>query len=131
MQTILDRIEMQLSEARQAAELAEAKADAKETELKRINESIERTRKIDDLMKPLSKDKANVMKQLLESTPTDRLEAAFKKYLSPVMDGKSTAPVKTVIAESKTAVTGDRTTKTEQTSNNVIEIRRLAGLTTN
>ena len=131
MQTILDRIEMQLSEARQAAELAEAKADAKETELKRINESIERTRKIDDLMKPLSKDKANVMKQLLESTPTDRLEAAFKKYLSPVMDGKSTAPVKTVIAESKTAITGDRTTKTEQTSNNVIEIRRLAGLTTN
>ena len=131
MQTILDRIEMQLSEARQAAELAEAKADAKETELKRINESIERTRKIDDLMKPLSKDKANVMKQLLESTPTDRLEAAFKKYLSPVMDGKATAPVKTVIAESKTAVTGDRTTKTEQTSNNVIEIRRLAGLTTN
>ena len=131
MQTILDRIEMQLSEARQAAELAEAKADAKETELKRINESIERTRKIDDLMKPLSKDKANVMKQLLESTPTDRLEAAFKKYLSPVMDGKATAPAKTVIAESKTAVTGDRTTKTEQTSNNVIEIRRLAGLTTN
>ena len=131
MQTILDRIEMQLSEARQAAELAEAKADAKETELKRINESIERTRKIDDLMKPLSKDKANVMKQLFESTPTDRLEAEFKKYLSPVMDGKATAPAKTVIAESKTAVTGDRTTKTEQTSNNVIEIRRLAGLTTN
>lgn len=132
MQTILDRIEMQLSEARQAAELAEAKADAKETELKRINESIERTRKIDDLMKPLSRDKANVMKQLLESTPTDRLEAAFKKYLSPVMDGKATAPAKTVIAESKTTVTGDRTTKTESTaSNNVIEIRRLAGLTTN
>ena len=129
MQTILDRIEMQLSEARQAAELAEAKADAKETELKRINESIERTRKIDDLMKPLSRDKANVMKQLLESTPTDRLEAAFKKYLSPVMDGKASAPQKTVIAESKTEVTGDRATKTDQTSNNVFDIRRLAGLT--
>jgi hypothetical protein len=81
-------------------------------------------------MKPLSKDKANVMKQLLESTPTDRLEAAFKKYLTPVMEGKATAPVKTVIAESKSTVTGDRTTKTESTaSNNVIEIRRLAGLT--
>ena len=132
MQTILDRIEMQLSEARQAAELAEAKADAKETELKRINESMDRTRKIDELMKPLSKDKANVMKQLLESTPTDRLEAAFKKYLTPVMEGKATAPAKTVIAESKSIVTGDRTTKTESTaSNNVIEIRRLAGLTTN
>jgi hypothetical protein len=129
MQSVLDRIEMQLSEAREAAELAEAKAQAKETELKRINESMDRNRKIDELMKPLSKEKANVMKQLLESTPTDRLEAAFKKYLTPVMEGKATAPVKTVIAESKSEVTGDRATKAEQASNNVFDIRRLAGLT--
>ena len=129
MQSFIARMERQLSEARNATELAEAKAEAKATEVKRINESIERTRKIEELMKPLSKDKANVMKQLLESTPTDRLEAAFKKYLSPVMDGKATAPQKTVIAESKSEVTGDRATKTEQTSNNVFDIRRLAGLT--
>jgi hypothetical protein len=130
MQSILDRIEMQLSEAREAAELAEAKAQAKDAEVKRINESIERDRKMTDLLAPLSKEKANVMKQLLESTPTDRLEAAFKKYLTPVMEGKASAPQKTVIAESKTEVTGDRTTKTEPTvNNNVIEIRRLAGLT--
>ena len=129
MQSFIARMERQLSEARNATELAEAKAEAKATEVKRINESIERNRKIEELMKPLSKDKANVMKQLLESTPTDRLEAAFKKYLSPVMDGKATAPQKTVIAESKSEVTGDRATKTEQTSNNVFDIRRLAGLT--
>jgi len=129
MQTILDRIEMQLSEARQAAELAEAKAKAKETEIRRINESIERKSKIEELMKPLSKDKANVMKQLLESTPTDRLEAAFKKYLTPVMEGHAPAATKTVVTESKTEVTGDRATKTEQASNNVFDIRRLAGLT--
>ena len=129
MQSFIARMERQLSEARNATELAEAKAEAKATEVKRINESIERTRKIEELMKPLSKDKANVMKQLLESTPTDRLEAAFKKYLSPVMDGKASAPQKTVIAESKTEVTGDRATKTDQTSNNVFDIRRLAGLT--
>ena len=115
MQSVIDRIEQQLSEAREAAELAEAKATAKETEIKRINEAIVRDRKIEELMKPLSKEKANVMKQLLESTPTDRLEAAFKKYLTPVMEGKAAAPQKTVIAESKTEVTGDRTTKTEPT----------------
>jgi len=129
MQSFIARMERQLSEARNATELAEAKANAKATEVKRINESIERKNKIEELMKPLSKDKANVMKQLLESTPTDRLEAAFKKYLSPVMDGKASAPQKTVIAESKTEVTGDRATKTDQTSNNVFDIRRLAGLT--
>jgi len=130
MQSFIARMERQLSEARDAKELAEAKAEAKSTEIKRINESMERTRKIDELMKPLSKEKANVMKQLLESTPTDRLEAAFKKYLTPVMEGKASAPAKTVVTESKTsAVTGDRATKTEQTSNNVFDIRRLAGLT--
>jgi hypothetical protein len=130
MQSILDRIEQQLVEAREAAEAAEAIAEAKSAEVQRINESIERDRKMTNLLAPLSKEKANVMKQLLESTPTDRLEAAFKKYLTPVMEGKASAPQKTVIAESKTEVTGDRTTKTDSSvNNNVIEIRRLAGLT--
>ena len=129
MQSVIDRIEQQLVHAQEAAELAEAKAEAKEAEIKRISESIERDRKMTELCAPLGKDKANVMKQLLESTPTDRLEAAFKKYLTPVMEGKTAAPQKTVIAESKTEVTGDRTNKTDPTvNNNVIEIRRLAGL---
>lgn len=130
MQSSIAMMEQKLQEARQAAELAEATAKAKEVEIKRINENVERNNKLNELLKPLSKEKANVMKQLLESTPTDRLEATFKKYLTPVMEGH--APVvqpKTVISESKTEVTGDRATKTEQTSNNVIEIRRLAGLT--
>ena len=132
MQSVLDRIEMQLSEAREAAELAEAKAHAKETELRRINESMERNRKIDELMKPLSKEKANVMKQLLESTPTDRLEAAFKKYLTPVMEGHAPVTSKTVVTETKTTeVTGDRATKQDQSNNNIFDIRRLAGLKTN
>lgn len=130
MQRAIDMMESQVQQAREAAELAEATANAKETEIRRINETIERHNKINELMQPLSKDKANVMKQLLESTPTDRLEAAFKKYLTPVMEGKAYAPQKNVIAESKAEVTGDRTVKTEQ-SNNIIEIRRLAGLKTN
>ena len=131
MQSFIDSIQSQLVEAREAAELAEAKATAKETEIKRINEAIVRDRKIEELMKPLSKEKANVMKQLLESTPTDRLEAAFKKYLTPVMEGKASAPQRTVIAESKSEITGDRVSKIDSTSsNNIIEIRRLAGLKT-
>jgi hypothetical protein len=130
MQSFIDKMEQQLTEARGAVELAEAQAEAKATEIKRITETIDRNRKIEDLMKPLSKDKANVMKQLLESTPTDRLEAAFKKYLTPVMEGKATATEKIIIAEAKTEITGDRIVKSEQSSN-IIEIRRLAGLRTN
>jgi len=131
LQSFIEKMEQQLSESREAAKLAEAKAEAKQAEIKRINENIERTNKINVLMAPLSKEKANVMKQLLESTPTDRLEAAFKKYLTPVMEGQATAAPKTVVTEAKTSeVTGDRTSKTDYAaSNNVIEIRRLAGLT--
>ena len=102
-------------------------------EIKRINETIERETKLNDLMKPLSKEKANVMKQLLESTPTDRLEAAFKKYLTPVMEGHApVVAVKTALNEAKTEVTGNRTTTQEQSrNNNIYDIRRLAGLSSN
>ena len=131
MMLTIEKMGRQISEARESAELAEAKAEAKETEIRRINEAIERNGKIDELMKPLSKEKANVMKQLLESTPTDRLEAAFKKYLTPVMEGHAPVAPKTVVTESKTAVTGNRPTTTDPLNNNIIEMRRLAGLKTN
>jgi hypothetical protein len=129
MQGAIDMMESKIRYAVEAAELAEAKANAKETEIKRITESIERHNKISHLMQPLSKEKANVMKQLLETCPTDRLEAAFKKYLAPVMEGN--APVttrKTVVTESMTEITGNRTSTQEQSNSNIVEIRRLAGL---
>jgi hypothetical protein len=132
MQSFIERMEQQLSEARESAEIANANAQAKETEIRRINEAIERHNKINELMTPLSKEKANVMKQLLESTPTDRLEAAFKKYLTPVMEGHAPVPAaKPVLNEAKTAVTGDRVIKQDQLSSNIFDIRRLAGLKTN
>ena len=133
MQSFIERMTQQLSEAREATELAEATAQAKETEIRRINEAIERHNKINELMQPLSKEKANVMKQLLESTPTDRLEAAFKKYLTPVMEGHAPVPAaKTALNEAKTEVTGNRTTTQDQSrNNNIYDIRRLAGLQSN
>lgn len=123
-------MEQKLSAVARKAELAEAAVKAKDVEIKRINESVQRETKLLGLLKSLSKDKAIVMKQLLESTPTDRLDTAFKKYLTPVMEGFAPTASKTLLSESKTSVTGDRVTKSDTTSNNnVIEIRRLAGLT--
>jgi hypothetical protein len=131
MLNALAKMESTVSEANQQRELAEAAAAKKQAEINRINESIQRKDKLDGLLKPLSKDKAEVMKSLLESVPTARLEDAFKKYLGPVMDNRAPAN-KTVIAEAHVAVTGNREDKTESPkSNNIIEIRRLAGLTTN
>jgi hypothetical protein len=72
------------------------------------------------------------MKSLLESTNTDNLEVAFKKYLKPVMEGAAPV-VKKQIVESHTEVTGDRAATADQKehSNNIVEIRRLAGLASN
>ena len=102
----------------------------KDAEIRKINESIARNGKLNELLSPLSKDKAAVMSQLLESVPTDKLDAAFKKYLNPVMEGNAPAPTeKKVIAESRVEVTGDRASKSETAQNsNIIEMKRLAGL---
>jgi hypothetical protein len=125
-------MEQKLEEAKQAAELAESRAAVKDAEIRRINESAERQSKLNELLKPLSKEKADVMKSLLESTSTDRLEVAFKKYLKPVMEG-SAPVVKQQIVESHTEVTGDRQATPDQKmhNNNIVEIKRLAGLTNN
>ena len=72
------------------------------------------------------------MRDLLESVQTDKLQPAFEKYLPAVLNNtpvKKAAP-KAVLSEGK-VVTGDKTAKVSapvQDVNNVIEIKRLAGL---
>ena len=60
-----------------------------------------------------------------------KLQAAFEKYLPAVLNNTVSKPVaKTMIAESRTTVTGDKTAKVSapDDTTNVIEIKRLAGL---
>jgi hypothetical protein len=94
---------------------------------------VAREGKINDLLKTISKEKAAVMSTLLESVPTDKLDAAFKKYLKPVMEGTglTEAPAKQQIVESHTEVTGDRAVKSDPVQTNIVEMRRLAGLVRN
>ena len=84
------------------------------------------------LLKPLNKEKAAVMSELLESVQTDKLQAAFDKYLPAVLNNSTARPIaekSVMLAESRQVVTGDKTVKpTEATDNNVGELRRLAGL---
>ena len=130
----IELMSRQISEARDAQELAMTEVKAKEVEIRKINESIARNGKLNELLGPLSKDKAAVMSQLLESVPTDKLDAAYKKYLNPVMEGNAPkVETKKTIIESKTEVTGDRAVKPEQkeASSNIIEMKRLAGLIKN
>jgi hypothetical protein len=108
---------------------AKAVVESKERELRIIKESNERESTMDELLRPLNKDKQEVMRNLLESVQTPRLKNAFEKYLPAVLEDRSVKARK-VIAESVTSVTGDKTTvpSVSEDRSNVIDLKRLAGL---
>ena len=108
---------------------AKAVVESKERELRIIKESNERESTLDELLRPLNKEKQEVMRNLLESVQTPRLKNAFEKYLPAVLEDRSVKARK-VIAESVTSVTGDKTTvpSVSEDRSNVIDLKRLAGL---
>lgn len=109
---------------------AKALAESKDKQIAAINESIAREKTVNELLKPLAKEKANLMESLLEGVPTAKLKTTYDKYLPAVMNGGG----KVALTESVTSeVTGNRTAKVQETSrddegNNIIEMKRLAGL---
>lgn len=119
-----------LAEASEAVEQKSALVEAKNREIANINDTISRQTKLNELMKPLSADKANVMASLLESVATEKLETSFQKYLPAVLNGGKIEGRK-AINESVKEVTGDRAPTKAQDSqdSNIVEMRRLAGLT--
>jgi hypothetical protein len=50
---------------------------------------MERKEKMAEMLKPLGKEKSEVMSQLLESVSTAKLEGFFNKYLPHVMADKA------------------------------------------
>jgi len=97
-----------------------------------ITESNARKSKLEDLCAPLNEEKREIMMNLLESVQTSRIESAFEKYLPAVLAEGKAKTDKSVLAESKTEVTGDKSAKVatheKVVDNNVIDIKRLAGL---
>ena len=118
-----------LSEAIKLTMKAKVLVENKERELRMIKESNERESTMDELLRPLNKEKQEVMRNLLESVQTTRLKNAFEKYLPAVLEDRSVKARK-VIAESVTSVTGDKTTvpSVSEDRSNVIDLKRLAGL---
>ena len=84
------------------------------------------------MIQPLAKDQREIMIDLLESVQTGKLKTQFDKYLPAVIDGNTPAK-KAVLTEGK-EITGNReetnVSSQQQTevNNNVIDIKRLAGL---
>jgi hypothetical protein len=124
----------QLEEATKIADEKAALVESKEHEIKRIREENQRQSVMEELLSPLNDEKRAVMRDLLESVQTSRLKNAYEKYLPAVLAENSVKAQKKVITENVRSVTGDKQTgpAAEQTDdvvdNNVIELRRLAGL---
>jgi hypothetical protein len=127
---VLDTKDKQLAEARTFAVKAKRLAESKDGEVKRLVESRDRAQVLHTLVGPLSKGQREIMTDLLESVQTSRLNTAFNKYLPSVIDGNSpTKKQKAPLTEGK-EITGNRKqdTMTSKADNNVLDIRRLAGL---
>ena len=120
-----------LSEAIKLTMKAKVLVENKERELRMIKESNERESTMDELLRPLNKEKQEVMRNLLESVQTNRLKNAFEKYLPAVLEDRSLKARK-VISEQVSAVTGDKTvpqkSESDDDRSNVIDLKRLAGL---
>lgn len=121
-----------LDEATRVADEKSKLVESKDREIAVIKHTIKREQKLNEMLKPLAAEKASVMSSLLENVSTDRLEDAFKKYLPAVMNGSSAKITndRKIVNESVTTVTGNRAAKAQDldTNENIVEIRRLAGL---
>ena len=129
---MLAQKDRKLDEAIKLTTRAKTLVESKERELRIIKESNVRENTLDDLLRPLNKEKQDVMRNLLESVQTSRLKNAFEKYLPAVLEDRGTKASK-VIVESKSEVTGDKTAarvqdEDTQSASNVFELKRLAGI---
>jgi len=102
--------------------------------LKRVNERAERNTVMADLLKPLSKDKRELMSNLLESVATSKLTVAYDKYIGTVLNETVSTTKRTTqkLNESRTSeVTGDKTSTHDQNTESnadIINLKKLAGI---
>jgi hypothetical protein len=118
---VVDETTLKLKDAEKAVEEKKAVIESKEAEAKRQSDLMERKEKMAEMLKPLGKQKGEVMAQLLESVQTANLQTSFDKYLPHVMNDKPVASVKQVMTEAK----GDREVREDAELTN---IRKLAGI---
>jgi hypothetical protein len=131
----LEEKDRQLAESVAMINKAKVLVESKEREVRIIKESNERNKVMGELLSTLNEEKASLMKNLLESVQTPRLQTAFDKYLPAVLNnGTEKTTQKAVLTESKKEViTGDKAAikpkvEDESQRDNVIDIKRLAGL---
>ncbi len=118
---VVDEQALKIADAEKSIEEKKAVIESKDAEAKRNHDLMERKETMAELLKPLSKEKGEVMSQLLESVQTGKLEASYNKYLPHVMADKPVVTEKKIISEAK----GDRAQREDA---EITDIRKLAGV---
>jgi len=118
---VVDETTLKLADATKAVEDKQAVIESIQAESKRQADLMERKEKMAEMLKPLGKEKGEVMNQLLESVQTEKLQASFDKYLPHVMADKPIETAKQVMTEAK----GDRAQREDA---DITNIRKLAGI---
>lgn len=125
---IIEKKDQEIQEAKKAITEKQTIVEHKDRELRIAKDLMERKQVMAELLAPLGADKRELMQELLESVQTKKLAEAFDKYLPAVMEGTKKKATKVALTES-TEVTGNREMKPEVGLDNIVDIRKLAGLT--
>lgn len=127
---IINKKDVELAEAKTALSQKSTIVESKEREIRIQKDLMERRTAMSEMLAPLSADKREIMKDLLESVKTSKLNEAFEKYLPAVMEGETKRVVKKTTLTESTAVTGNKEVKAPEVGlvDNILDIRKLAGL---
>jgi hypothetical protein len=128
---VIDMKDLAMQEAAQAVVQAERIIESKEAEVRALKEARERKAIMSELLSPLNTEQKAIMGELMETVKTERLNESFEKYLPSVLNGK--APQKKQALVEAKEVTGNKVISntnrsSEIENNNIVDIRRLAGL---
>lgn len=142
MEKQLEAVKNELTEAKKEASAIKKLQESAEIRLKSSEERILRGKLMEKLLRPLNKDKRDIMEGLLSTVKTTEIEKNFYKYLTVLNEEKTPRVNTKVLTETKNKrvspvqVTGNKTTILEsidseqQTKEDEdrAEIRRLAGI---
>jgi hypothetical protein len=126
---VINLKELEVAQARNDALQAQQLAESKEYKIKALVESKERQEVMNELIAPLNGSQKQIMTELLESVQTTKLRSSFDKYLSAVVAGEAPQKRKALIEAKE--ITGNKipnSASSSETDNNIIDIRKLAGL---
>lgn len=111
MQKVVESITAEKQALQESIKKSRVLVESMNSKLNASQDLFERQKVMNELLSPLSKDKAGVMKELLESVQTKNLQGAYNKYLPSVLNeatSRKPAPKAQLNEATLTAKTGDR-----------------------